>query len=125
MSSSNPVLAFLIGLGLTTLLDSLGAILSNKLNIRYTLLIPFCVAIYIFTGFLLGRHNSYLTTCLFSGLLGLFDSTIGLRLSIHFKANMGMSKEKLSQLESLGTSIYMIIFGWLFGSLGFAVAVNF
>jgi len=57
-----------------------------------------------------------------TGLLGLFDGTIGLKLSIHFNANMGISKERMDKMENVRTSILMIIVGLLFGSLGFMIA---
>jgi hypothetical protein len=122
MLQLRPIFDFLLGSILIAVLDSLGAMLSNKLNFKYILLLPVSLAIYVFIGFLLGKTNNYPTTCLYAGLLGLFDGTIGLKLSIYFKANMGISKERVDKLESVGTSIYMIIVGLLFGSLGYVIA---
>ena len=123
MILSQPIFDFLLGSLLIALLDSLGAILSNKFKFKYVVLLPLSLAIYVFIGFLLGKANNYSTTCLYTGLLGLFDATIGLKLSIYFKANIGMTKEQVDKLVSGRTSIFMITVGILFGSLGFVIAV--
>ena len=122
MLLSRPIFDFLLGTLIIALLDSVGAILSNKLNFKYALLLPISLAIYVFIGFLLGKTNNYPTTCLYAGLLGLFDGTIGLKLSIYFNANMGISKERVDKMQNGMTSFFMIIVGLLFGSLGFVIA---
>jgi hypothetical protein len=53
---------------------------------------------------------------------GLFDATIGLKLSLYFKANMGLTQEQVDKMKSGGTSIFMITVGILFGSFGFVIA---
>ncbi len=123
MLLSRPIFDFLLGTILIAVLDSLGAILSNKLNFKYVILLPVSLAIYVVIGYLLGKTNSYSTTCLYTGLLGLFDATIGLKLSIYFKANMRMTKEQIDKLGSGGISISMIFVGLILGSLGFVIAV--
>ena len=113
---------FLLGVILVIILDSIGAILSNRFNFKYMLLIPASVLVYGLTGFLLGKSDTYLMTSLLTGLLGLFDGTIGLKLSIYFKARMGLSQEQIESMQSRTTAFFMVIVGVLFGSLGFAIS---
>lgn len=122
MFLSRPVFDFILGTFFIAMLDSVGAILSNKLKFKYVLLLPISLAVYVYIGFLLGKTSNYPTTCFYAGLLGLFDATIGLRLSIYFDANFGISKERVDQLKGRRTSIHMILVGVLFCSLGFIMA---
>ena len=118
----NPLLRFAFGIVLITLLDSVGAIASNKFNIRYVQLALVSLAIYIFTGFILGKVTSYQETALYTALLGLFDGTIGLKLCIYFNANMGLDEERLQQMQGIQMSLMMIVVGLIFGTIGFALA---
>lgn len=77
-----------IGLIFITLIDTLGAVASRKFNFKYTYLGMLSFAIYIVIGYLLSSwHFELLTVLAICSLLGLYDSTIGLKLSIRFKAN--------------------------------------
>ena len=88
MTAESPLLRFILGVILIVLLDTIGAFASNRMNFKYIQLIPLSFAIFAVIGFILGKVTNYPTTALYMGLLGLFDGTIGLKLSIHFKANM-------------------------------------
>jgi len=80
--------SLLIGLIFITLIDTLGAVASRKFNFKYTYLGMLSFAIYIVIGYLLSGWDFELITVLaICALLGLYDSTIGLKLSIRFKAN--------------------------------------
>jgi len=121
MTTESPFLRFILGVILIVLLDTIGSIASNRINFKYTQLIPLSFAIYVLIGFILAKVASYPITTLFMGLLGLFDGTVGLKLSIHFKANMGLSEEQLAKIQSAKTAVMMIFVGIAFGSIGFAV----
>lgn len=121
MTAESPLLRFILGVILIVLLDTIGAFASNRMNFKYIQLIPLSFAIFAVIGFILGKVTNYPTTALYMGLLGLFDGTIGLKLSIHFKANMGLSEERLAKMQSAKTAVMMILVGIAFGSIGYAV----
>src|SRR5579885_1208685 len=109
MTTQSPLLRFLLGVVLITLLDSVGAIASNRMNFRYIKLIALSLAIYVFTGYILGKVADFPVMALYMGLLGFFDGTIGLKLSIRFKANMGLSEEQGKKIQSANTAVMMIL----------------
>jgi len=80
--------SLLIGLIFITLIDTLGAVASRKFNFKYTYLGLLSFAIYIGIGYLLSSwYFESIIVLAICALLGLYDSTIGLKLSIRFKAN--------------------------------------
>lgn len=122
MNFENPLLRFITGIILITLLDTLGAISSNKFNFKYIHLIPLSLAIYVFTGYILAKVTDYQAASLYLALLGLFDGTIGLKLSVYCKANTGLDENKIREMQSVQTGLAMALTGWIFGSIGFALA---
>lgn len=122
MTTNSPLFRFILGVILLTLLDCIGAIASDRMHFKYIRLIAVSLAIYVFIGFFLAKVTSYPVTALYMGLLGLFDGTIGLRLSIHFNANMGLTEEQIEKMQSVRTAVWMIFVGISFGSLGYAIA---
>jgi hypothetical protein len=122
MTAENPLLRFILGVTLIVLLDTIGAIASNRLNFKYFQLIPLSLAIYAVIGYILAKVTNFPTMALYLGMLGLLDGTIGLKISIRCKANMGLSEDQLAKMQSVKTAVMMIVVGIAFGSIGFAVA---
>lgn len=120
MTTESPLARFILGVIMIILLDTIGAFASNKFNFKYIRLIPLSFAIYAFVGFILAKVTSYPATALYTGLLGLFDGTIGLKLSIYCKAYMGLSGQ-LAKMQSAKTAVMMILIGIVVGSLGYAL----
>jgi hypothetical protein len=121
MPVESPLLRFILGAILITLVDTFGAVASNRIHFKYVWLTTVSFAIYAVIGFILAEVTNYPTTALYMGLLGLFDGTIGLKLSIYCKANMGLSKEQLAKMQSAKTAVMMIVVAIALGSLGYAV----
>ena len=122
MTAESPLLRFILGVILIVFLDSIGAIASNRFNFKYIQLIPLSLAIYAVTGYILAKVTDFPTMALYMGLLGLFDGTIGLKLSIRCKANMGLSEEQIVKMQSARMAVMMMVVGIAFGSIGFAIA---
>jgi len=81
-------ISFLIGLICITLIATLGAWTSRKFDFKYTYLGTLSFAIYIGIGYFLSSwHFEVIIVLALCALLGLYDSTVGLKLSIRFKAN--------------------------------------
>lgn len=114
----NKVSIFLVGILAVALLDSLGAIASRQLGFSYSLLSFVSFIVYVGFAFFLTRQADKKTTIILTGLLGLFDATIGWKLSELLGANTGENKVEISTTILLVTAIFMTIFASLLGLLG-------
>lgn len=109
---------FLIGILAVTLLDSIGAIASRQLSFNYSLLSVVSFIIYVGFAFFLARQSDKKTTIILTGLLGLFDATIGWKLSELLGANTGENKIEITTTILITTAIFMTLFASLLGLLG-------
>jgi len=95
-----PLSIFLAGILAVTLLDSLGAMASRQLSFNYSLLSVVSFIVYIGFAFLLTKQADKKTTIILTGLLGLFDSTIGWNLSELLGANTGENNIEITTKET-------------------------
>lgn len=109
---------FLVGILAVTLLDSLGAIASRQLSFNYSLLSIVSFVVYVGFAFFLARQSDKKTTIILTGLLGLFDATIGWKLSELLGANTGENKIEITTTILITTAIFMTLFASLLGLLG-------
>ncbi len=122
MNFPNAFLWLILGLVLITLIDTVGAIASRKFNFKYAYLSIFSFAVYVGLGYLLSKQYDPLFVFLIAGLLGLYDGTIGLRLSIILKANNGLGTNKSMELLNAKTAISMVFTAILFAFIGIQLA---
>ena len=122
MNFENSFFCFTLGIIFIILLDTIGAIASNKFKFKYIHLAPLSLSIYIYTGYILAKVINYPVSLLYVAILGVFDGTIGLKLSIYFKANMGLDENEIQKMQNLQTTLTMAIVGSIFGSIGFAIS---
>lgn len=109
---------FLIGLTCITLIDSLGAVASRKFNFKYSYLSILSFAVYIGIGYLLSNHFQLMIIVVITALLGLYDSTIGLKLSTRLNAH----SENIDIVKSnIKIVISMIMVAVLFGFIGYCI----
>jgi hypothetical protein len=113
---------FCFGLLAVTMIDTLGSISSRKMNYKYAYLTPLSFFAYGVIGYS-GYHLATLTwTLLIACIIGIYDGTIGWRLSVILKANFG-DKEETTKSLSLSYRISgMILISGFFGFLGFIIA---
>ncbi|UIR57430.1 hypothetical protein LZQ00_06325 [Sphingobacterium sp. SRCM116780] len=71
------------------LVDTFGSIASRKFQFNYGFFFIFSCIIYFLTGYFLSSVTSSNWMLLLSGLVGLFDGTVGLKISLKLKANSG------------------------------------
>lgn len=109
---------FLVDILAVTLLDSLGAIASRQLSFNYSLLSIVSFVVYVGFAFFLARQSDKKTTIILTGLLGLFDATIGWKLSELLGANTGENKIEITTTILITTAIFMTLFASLLGLLG-------
>ena len=120
-----PLSIFLAGILAVTLLDSLGAIASRQLSFNYSLLSVVSFIVYIGFAFLLTRQADKKTTIILTGLLGLFDATIGWKLSELLGANTGENNIEITITILITTAIFMTLFASLLGLLGWWLSKKF
>ncbi|WP_148115051.1 hypothetical protein [Chryseotalea sanaruensis] len=105
-----------------TTIDVLGSISSRKLNYKYVYLTPISFLVYFWLGY---RGHSISTlpwTLIIVCLTGIYDGTIGWKLSIILKANFA-DKEEYTKTLSLTSRISgMLVMSGIFGLLGFVTA---
>jgi len=113
-----PLYIFFVGILAVTLIDSLGAIASKQLNFNYSFLSVISFVVYVGFAFLLARQSDKKTTIILTGLLGLFDATVGWKLSEILGANTGENNIEITTTIMIITAIFMTLFASLLGLLG-------
>ncbi|RQO69109.1 hypothetical protein DBR40_19240 [Pedobacter sp. KBW01] len=109
---------FLTGLFCITLIDTLGAVASRKFNFKYTYLSVLSFSVYIGIGYLLSSHFELIIILATNAFLGLYDSTIGLKLSTRLKAN----SENIDLIEgSTKMVISVITLAVFLGFIGYCI----
>ena len=116
---------FLVGIFAVTLIDSLGAITSRQLNFNYSLLSIISFIVYVGFAFFLARQVDKKTTIILTGLLGLFDATIGWKLSELLGANTGGYKAEITSIILISTAIFITVFASFLGLLGWWLSQKF
>lgn len=114
----------LIGFLLILLLDTIGSIISRQMNFEYGYLLPFSLIIYIAIPFIIAKRADRKIAVILGGLLGLFDATIGWKLSMLLHANTGSNKLNLTPAVFITTIIFVTLSGTLLGLLGSWIALK-
>lgn len=122
MAYTNLIKYLIIGIFSITLVDTLGAVASRKMNFKYIYLSIFSFAIYILVAFFVSKEYILTNVLLTNAILGLYDCTIGLWLSIVLRANNGLTAEQIKELFTLKSSIAMIVISVIFGLMGFELS---
>jgi hypothetical protein len=112
----------LIGLVTIALLDTFGSIASRQFNFNYSLLSPVSFIIYGTVGFFTARIKNLKTAILLGAILGLFDSTIGLKISMLLHAYTGELKYQVTTGLWITTSIFTTGLAALVGLMGGGLA---
>ncbi len=113
---------FLIGVLLIALTDSIGSVLSRKLNFSYTSLYPISYLIFAVIPFFIAKKTNVKTAITYAALLGLFDASIGWWISIVLNANIGHTKYELTVGMWIFAALYMMIVSAFLGLLGALIA---
>jgi len=124
MNNFNSIIWYLIsGLFVILVIATLGAILSRKLNFKYSYLGALSAILYIMLAYLICRITDLNTALIINCFLALFDSTIGFLLSIRFKSNSGYTKEQSIKMIGPKTSIGVIVFALIFTLVGYGITL--
>jgi len=100
-----------IGIMGITILDSVGSILSRKLNFNYMLLTIVTIAIYSITSISIASIGNTKDGIIAGCVLGLFDATVGALIARKFEPNIGIGnsndfKWKIESSMVLGLVVF-------------------
>ena len=116
------VIYTLIGLLVITIIDTLGAIASRKLDFNYAYLTPVSLAVYLLIGYFVSKDYGLYYAILSCCVTGLFDATIGWNLSLSLKANSGLTDEEIEKLTPYSRVAGMLGIASLFAFFGSLLA---
>jgi len=119
MHIKSALVLLISGLLFITMLDVLGARASRKLHFKYGSLVLFSLAIYIGLGFYASKQCSLTIALIINNIVGIYDGTIGFRLSILLKANSDIIKEKGKELLTDKAAALMMVFATICTLFGF------
>src|SRR5688572_3237858 len=95
------IIGLVIGLGLVTVIDIVGSIVSRQLNIKYGYFSLWSLFAYTYTAFFVAdRTNKALLTMIVVMLVGLYDALAGWIISQKLKANYGYSEDMLEKVTA-------------------------
>jgi len=116
----NLLIYFLIGLSSISVIDTAGAIASRKFKFKYSYLSILSCTVYVGIGYLVSEEYGLLTAIIINFILAFYDSTIGLKFSQIFKANI---EEKMEPQSNLKMIIIMSFTGIFFALIGYFISV--
>ena len=106
---------------MVAIIGTVGAITSRLLNFKYSYLIILSAAVYIYIGYAISQKYNLSTALLINGLIGLFDGTIGVRLSLISKAKNGLDSNQTKALLSGKTVVFMVAIAFIFAVIGYVI----
>jgi hypothetical protein len=109
----------LLGVTAVTTVDIIGSITSRKWNYNYSSLTPASFIVYMLIGFHVGRDSNVVTAIGTTCLVGIYDATVGWKLSLIFKANWGKYEERVQSMTTSSRLLQMIVIGIVFGFAGY------
>jgi hypothetical protein len=113
-------LVLLLGIGLVTIIDVSGSIISRRLNFNYGYFTILSFVAYVSVSYLVvsGTHKALLTMIVVM-LVGLYDATVGFAIAQKLKANYDVSKEAMEKMTLTNRVSAVNIFAILCGIVGY------
>lgn len=120
----NSVLLFAIPLLAVTLIDTIGAVASRRLQFNYAYLSILTLAVYAMLGYYGAGAATNKMVLLASVIVGAYDATVGFKLSKICKANFGRFEKDTKKVGYGYALVTMIIIAPLFSGIGYAIKTN-
>lgn len=117
-------LALLTGVLAITLIDVFGSITSRRWNYHYGYLTPLSFAVYTMIGYSVSLFANMNIALSVACIVGIYDGTIGWKIALALRANMGNIEVRSQGLNVSSRIIYMILVGTVFGYLGYLISTN-
>lgn len=112
------------GLIAVSLIASVGAIASRRLNFNYGWLTILSLMIYFMIGYYGGGIVQGRMVLIASLVVGTYDATVGWNLSKMFKANVEIPKDMEGKITYAYSLTVMAIVAGLFSGIGYAIKTN-
>jgi hypothetical protein len=116
------VIYTICGLLAITILDTLGAVASRKLNMKYGYLAALSLSIYTALGYFITEEYNVGASIMSTCLVGMYDATIGWHFCIILNANFGITEEEFEQITMPRRIITILIMSSAFGYIGSLMA---
>lgn len=113
---------FGIGILTVTLIDVLGSISSRRMNYNYAYLSPLSFLAYGFIGYLTYDIATLTWALIMACTVGIYDGTVGWRLSIILNANFGQYRDQTIKMSFISRVTRMLFVSGLCGFVGFFIA---
>ena len=110
---------FLAGLLAIALIDTVGAIASRVFRFNYAYLSILSLVVYTAMGYLVARKAGFSIALLVNLALGFFDATVGLKLSMWAKANLGAYKDEVENTPVTHMLTIMLFVSMFFAYIGY------
>ena len=88
------------------------------LNFNFAYLSILSFTIYILLGYFIGAKANFSTALLASLIVGFYDATVGWKLSVMLKANMGMNTELIESISVTNALTIMLFVAPFFAFIG-------
>jgi hypothetical protein len=115
----------IIGFLAITLFDIIGSITSSKFNYPYINLWPISLIIYISIPVFVTIASNFKTGMVTGSLLGLFDSTIGWKISMLLGANTVLTYANLSNKQLVAMIIIVTLYSTFIGLMASWLTIIF
>jgi hypothetical protein len=116
---------FLLGIFSVAVLDVIGSLASRRLAFNYGYLTPVSLIIYIFVSHFIWKASNIKIAIIYAALIGMFDGSVGLLLSINLHAFMGSVKMIASPELILVMAVIMSFFGAAIGAVTVGVSSEY
>ncbi len=117
MNYTSISIIFCLGILVTTVIDSIGSLLSRRLNFNYGFLAPLSFITYTMVSYFVTQKANVSFGLLITFLVCLYDCLVGWKISILLNANMDV-KSKSFKMSFLGKVFLAVLLTLLFGVLG-------
>jgi hypothetical protein len=107
-----------IGVLAITVFDILGSIASRQMNFDFSYLSPISFILYVSIAFVVARRTDKKTAVITAGLLGLFEATVGWKLSLLLHPNFGNKRTEFTPAIFAATIVVVTLLAGLLGLLG-------
>ena len=107
----------LIACAAIAVVDAIGAAASNQLHFNYAYIMPASVGIYVLLALFISKMGTVKNAAFYTALLGLFDATVGWKISIALGANTGRTNYNPTPAVWVVTVVFVMLYGALLGLL--------
>ncbi len=121
---SEILIIIFFGILSVTLIDSVGSVTSRRFNFNYGWVTIFSILIYIIIPYYLSKKTTFEIAFIANCLIGIYDATIGYKISIILKANIGTSKDDDPKITLTIRLIIMLFLSLILTYVGYMLGNN-